>query len=130
MRTEEDRRLDPWEISFRVKCKPLSINAAYFRKRGGDVVKTKEYKVFEDAMEAALEGIELESTEWMYDISYKFGFARVTSDVDNPIKPTTDVLQNILGFNDRQVYRITAEKYVGSGQWVDVTIKEYFKERT
>ena len=79
-------------------------------------------------MAKALENIELESTEWKYDIKYKFGFARVTSDVDNPIKPTTDVLQNYLGFNDRQVYRITAEKYVGSGAWVDITIKEYFSE--
>ena len=79
-------------------------------------------------MGKALEDIELESTEWKYDISYKFGFARVTSDVDNPIKPTTDVLQSHLGFNDRQVYRVTAEKYVGSGTWVDVTIKEYFSE--
>ncbi|MDD9816699.1 MAG: RusA family crossover junction endodeoxyribonuclease [Gammaproteobacteria bacterium] len=86
--------------------------------------------MFEDAMTKACEGIELESTELQYDISYKFGFARVTSDVDNPIKPTTDVLQNILGFNDRQVYRISAEKYVGSGPWVDVTIREYFRKDT
>ena len=81
-------------------------------------------------MEKAVTGLELESTELKYDIKYKFGFARVTSDVDNPIKPTTDVLQKFLGFNDRQVYRITAEKYVGSGAWVDVTIREYFPERS
>ena len=81
-------------------------------------------------MEEAVTGLELESTELMYDITYKFGFARVTSDVDNPIKPTTDVLQNFLGFNDRQVYRVSAEKYVGGGAFVDVTIKEYFRKGT
>ena len=116
--------------TFEFIANPLSINAAYFRKRGGDVVKTKAYNEFESAMEAAVTGLELESTELKYDIKYKFGFARVTSDVDNPIKPTTDVLQKFLGFNDRQVYRITAEKYVGSGAWVDVTIREFFPERS
>ena len=130
MRSEEDRRLNPWKIQKRVHTKPCSSNAAYFRKRGGGVVKTKAYTDYEKALTTAFDSDSIESTEVMYTLYYKFGFARRTSDVDNPIKPTTDILANIFGFNDRQIYKVTAEKYVGGGEWVEITITEYFRKDT
>ena len=61
-----------------------------------------------------------------YAVQFVFGFSNKASDIDNPIKPALDTLQNILGFNDKQVYILGAcKEIVKKGEeYVQVTMRE------
>ena len=89
-----------------VKTKPLSVNRAWQGKR----FKTVEYKNYEVGVNWMLPNIEL--PEPPFKVNYEFGFSNKASDLDNPVKPITDILQKKYGFNDRDIYELNVKKKI------------------
>jgi Holliday junction resolvase RusA-like endonuclease len=53
---------------------------------------------------------EIKMPEPPYEITYDFGISNSLSDIDNPVKLFTDILQKKYGFNDRNVDKLTVLK--------------------
>lgn len=129
-RTREDRMLHPWTMEAICYHKPLSINAAYYKNKR----KTKAYEAYQDAWLSVLAGTsipeDIEVKDMLFRIDYEWGFSNRQADVDNPIKTTTDIMQNLLKFNDKQVRIVKAvKKIVPKGsEYAKVRIIEVFKE--
>ena len=93
----------------RVDIKPLSVNEAWQGRR----FKSPKYKLWASEI-----GIQL--PQWKKDLSkakklevhLEFGFSNGASDIDNPIKPILDVLQQKYDFNDKIIYRLIADKVI------------------
>tara|TARA_R110000868_G_scaffold1103_1_gene8411 strand:- start:7097 stop:7429 length:333 start_codon:yes stop_codon:yes gene_type:complete len=98
------------------KIKPLSINKAFQGKR----FKTKEYKAYEEELLYTMpQCSSLPSAP--YSVSFEFGFSNKASDIDNPVKLITDIMQKKYGFNDKEIYHMNlVKKIVPKGE-------EYFK---
>lgn len=47
-----------------------------------------------------------------YKITLRFGFSTYTSDIDNPIKPTLDLIQKKYNINDRDIMEINVYKSI------------------
>lgn len=90
----------------KVEIKPISVNLCWQGRR----FKTKTYKKFEHDLLLMLPKIKL--GEPPYELLYKFHFSNKASDLDNPVKPITDILQKKYGFNDKDIYRLIVEKYI------------------
>lgn len=88
----------------RINLKPISVNECWQGRR----FKTKGYDVFEATMLLLMPKIYLPAKP--YHVSFRFGLSSPHADIDNPIKPTLDLLQKKYGFNDRDVNAIYAEK--------------------
>lgn len=103
--------------------KPLSVNDAWKGQR----FKTPEYKVYEAQVFYELPKAKL--PEPPYQIHYEFGLSNVLSDIDNPIKPLTDILQKKYQFNDRDIFYATVKKVkVNKGnEYFKVEIQTYDK---
>ncbi len=86
--------------------KPLSANRVWQGKR----FKTKEYLSYEKELLEILPDMELPNAP--YHLHYEFGFSNKASDIDNPCKSFTDVLQKRYDFNDKHIYRLTVEKRI------------------
>ena len=89
-----------------IKTKPLSVNMAWQGKR----FKTVEYENYEVGVIWMLPKIEL--PEPPYKVNYEFGFSNKASDLDNPVKPITDILQKKYGFNDKDIYELNVKKKI------------------
>jgi len=89
----------------RVDIKPLSVNECWAGKR----FKTPKYKQYEKDMFFLLPKIKL--PEPPYKVYYEFGFSSAASDLDNPIKPLTDILQKRYNFDDKHIHELTAKKF-------------------
>lgn len=87
-----------------INIKPLSVNDAWMGRR----FKTDKYKLFEKELLSKLKPLEL--PEKPYSINYVFGFSNAASDIDNPVKQTTDVLCKKYGFNDRDIWELNVRK--------------------
>jgi len=98
------------------RIKPLSINKAFQGKR----FKTKEYKDYEaELLYTMPQCLSFPSTP--YCVSFEFGFSNKASDIDNPVKLITDIMQKKYGFNDKEIYQMNlVKKIVPKGE-------EYFK---
>ena len=93
-----------------INIKPLSVNQVWQGKR----FKTKAYKSYETELIYTLPDIKLPPPP--YSIYFEFGFSNKGSDIDNPVKPFTDILQKRYGFNDRDIYEMRlAKKIVKKG---------------
>ena len=91
----------------RLKIKPMSINECWQGRR----FKTKEYKVYRDALLWMLPTKKLPPPP--YSIEITFGFSNKASDIDNPVKPLFDSLKDkYKGFDDRDVYRLEVRKVI------------------
>jgi len=90
----------------KVDLKPLSVNDAWRGQR----FKTKEYQQYEKTLLFLLPKANL--PEPPFKISFEFGFSNKASDLDNPVKPLTDILQKKYGFNDRDIYEATIKKVI------------------
>ena len=107
--------------------KPVSINKAWYRNRR---MKSKEYKNFQDELMLYLQGVECPSrvveNQCRLEASLVFGFSNPNSDVDNCIKTTLDTLQSWFGFNDKIIYKVTAEKkHVKKGEdYLQIKLEE------
>ena len=89
-----------------IKTKPLSVNKAWQGRR----FKTEDYKKYEIGLTWMLPNIELPKPP--FKVSYEFGFSNKASDLDNPVKPLTDILQKKYGFNDRDIYELNIKKKI------------------
>ena len=98
----------------KIHIKPLSVNEAFKGRR----FKTDKYKEFQNKVLSILPPIDL--PEPPYCIYFKFGFSSKSSDWDNAIKQSQDVLATFYGFNDRLIRKGIVEiEIVPKG-------KEYF----
>lgn len=61
------------------------------------------------------------------EIHLTFGFSNKASDIDNPIKPTLDILQQKMEFNDKQIYRLVVDKHIvkAGKEFIRIEIKEF-----
>ncbi|RLI48612.1 hypothetical protein DRO61_06230 [Candidatus Bathyarchaeota archaeon] len=89
-----------------IKIKPLSVNTAWQGKR----FKTQAYKNYEIELFYLLKKIALPPPP--YALFFEFGMSNKSMDIDNPIKPTTDILQKRYNFNDRDIYRLNVVKTI------------------
>ncbi len=85
--------------------KPLSVNKVWRGRR----FKTNEYKQYEKDLLMLLPNIVM--PEPPYKMYYEFGFSSAASDLDNPIKPLTDILQKRYNFDDKHIHELTAKKF-------------------
>lgn len=102
----------------------MSVNQCWQGKR----FKTKVYKQFESDLLYMLPKIK-EFPTAPFVLKYRFGLSNILSDLDNPVKPMTDILQKKYGFNDKDIYRLQVEKIlVKKGQeFIDFEIKEMYE---
>jgi Holliday junction resolvase RusA-like endonuclease len=87
-----------------LNIKPLSINEAY----KGRKFKTDKYDKYIHDCLYILPNVKM--PEPPYKLTLIFGFSNIKSDLDNGIKPFQDILQKKYNFNDRDVYKLVAEK--------------------
>lgn len=86
--------------------KPLSVNQAWQGKR----FKTPEYKAYERAALLLLPAIKIPIGKLRIELD--FYFSNQASDLDNPQKPTLDILQKRYGFNDKDIYELITRKHI------------------
>ena len=84
--------------------KPLSVNDAWKGRR----FKSDRYKKFQNDVCRLLGPMEIPEGEIVLHLEW--GFSSRGSDVDNPIKPFTDCLQNKYGFNDNRIVEMHVKK--------------------
>jgi len=95
-------------MSIRIKIKPLSSNACWQGRR----FKNKKYKDFEKLLISLLpDSLKIPKNRKL-EIKIEFGLSSKLADTDNFLKPCIDVLAAKYGFNDRYIYKITAQKKI------------------
>jgi len=94
-------------MDFKLSIKPMSVNQAWQGKR----FKTPTYKEFEKEMMFMIPSTKERFSD-MLSVSFEFGFSSPLADLDNPVKPTIDILQKKFGFNDRHVFELNVRKYI------------------
>lgn len=101
-----------------INYKPLSVNGAWQGRR----FKTDEYKTFERDLLLMLPRMTMPPAP--YSLRFEFGMSRL-SDIDNPVKPTLDVLQKKYGINDRDVIELFVRKTTvkKGGEFIAFTIE-------
>lgn len=87
-----------------IDLKPLSVNEAWQGRR----YKTPEYKAYERAMLLMLRPGRM--PEPPFEVWYEWGVSNMQSDVGNPEKCVSDILQKRYGFNDNQIWRMHLTK--------------------
>jgi len=91
-----------------LNIKPLSVNKLFQGRR----FRTKEYDVYEMMMRVELNKKKYVMPPPPYEFHVEFGFSNTASDLDNPIKSLVDICQAYYGFNDKEIFRIVAEKKI------------------
>jgi len=82
----------------------MSVNEAWQGRR----YKTPAYKQYErDVLFLLPKKIDIPDPP--YEIHFKFGFSSKSSDWDNPVKPTQDIISKKYGFNDKLIRRAVIE---------------------
>ena len=95
----------------KINIKPLSVNQCFKGRR----FKTPLYKQYELNLFALLPRMKL--PEPPFKVFYEFGFSNYASDIDNPVKPFTDVLQKRYKFDDKLIEEmILVKKKVKKGE--------------
>jgi Holliday junction resolvase RusA-like endonuclease len=111
---------------YKLKIKPFSINDAWKGRR----YKTKEYKRYwNDVLLALPKTYNL--PEPPFEIYFKFGYSSASSDWDNCIKTTQDILAEKYRFNDKLIKRgIVDVEMVKKGQeFFEFEIKHLIVEK-
>ena len=90
----------------RINMKPMSVNRAWQGRR----FKSDEYEAYQAEMLCRLPAGKLPDPP--YRVSYEFGFSRKDSDIDNPVKPTQDILQKKYRFDDKEIYEAHLKKTI------------------
>lgn len=89
-----------------VHIKPLSVNVAWQGKR----FKTPAYKQYEHDVLLMLPSLKLPKAP--YKLTLTFGFSNKASDLDNPVKLISDILQKKYSFNDKDIYQLIVNKEI------------------
>lgn len=92
----------------KVRIQPLSVNKAW---RGGRRFKTNDYLVYQRVLLNSLPR-DYKVPEGHLSLKVTFGMSNKQSDVDNPVKPFLDTLQEAYNFNDRDVYHLEVTKQI------------------
>lgn len=108
----------------KVDIKPLSANQSY----RGVKYKTKEYLIYEKTLFYILPKIG-EIPEKIF-LQLSVGYSSRSSDIDNCVKPFTDVLSKYYNFNDNRVYELNVKKEIvkKGEEYIKFKISEYFEE--
>ena len=80
-----------------LKIKPLSVNQAWKGRR----FRTDKYIDYRKHILSLMPPMSV--PEGRLSVSITFGFSSLASDIDNPLKPFLDCLQNRYGFNDKMI---------------------------
>lgn len=112
-----------WQKRFDVK--PVSANQMYYRAKQ----LTVKYREFREAVHDCFPS----PPKFPFDdkeplaIEIKVGLSSRAADLDNVLKPTIDTLQLLLGFNDKRIFHIDAEKEIvkRGKEYLEVTITQY-----
>ena len=102
-------------IQFTVPGQPVSQNRCYQRARQGRMFMTKEGKAWKAkvALFAKVAMPDRVPLEGPVSVEMAFYFPTRRNDLDGPIKPTLDALQDGRVFlNDRQVVRLVVTKHL------------------
>lgn len=94
---------DPHHI---VRVKPLSVNEAWLGRRR----KSAAYRTYEVKVPSHLPELDIPSRGPLA-LSLRIGVSNRASDIDNPVKPFTDILSRHYGFNDNRIYHLEVVKY-------------------
>ena len=89
----------------KINIKPLSVNKAWQGRR----FKTQEYKDYEEEVLYLLPK-DYRIPRGKLQLDLVFGLSNRRSDIDNPIKNFTDILQKKYGFDDKSIYKMIVEK--------------------
>ncbi len=89
-----------------IRIKPMSQNEAWQGRR----FKSKIYKKYEVLVMGMLPKITVPAGKLRID--FEFGFSNPASDIDNPLKSVTDILQKKYGFNDKNIYEMNLKKVI------------------
>ena len=89
-----------------VRVKPLSVNEAWLGRRR----KSAAYRSYEVKVPRHLPELTLPARGPLA-LSLQIGVSNRASDIDNPVKPFTDILSKHYGFNDNRIYRLEVTKY-------------------
>lgn len=105
----------------KIQIKPLSVNKCWQGKR----FKTPAYKAYETELLYRLPKIHIPAPP--YKLSLTFGMSNKLSDLDNPVKAFTDVLQKKYGFNDKDIYELHVLKTIvpRGADFIDFTITPF-----
>ncbi len=107
-----------------ISIKPLSVNECWRGRR----FKTQDYSVYENAVLFMLPKGKLPDPP--YQVNFVFALSNVMNDIDNSVKPFTDILQKKYGFNDRHIMRMEIEKTIvkKGDEYVSFEILPYLKK--
>jgi Holliday junction resolvase RusA-like endonuclease len=92
----------------RVDIKPLTVNQAWQGKR----FKTPKYKQYRRDVVLLLPKLDIPK-DCKLRLDVVLGLSNKLSDIDNPLKPFIDCLQDKYeGFNDRDIYELSIKKEI------------------
>ena len=116
----------------KIHIKPLSVNGAWntycSKCKSAKTVrrtKTEKYKAFSKELTLKLKPIKIDFKRDL-SVHLTFGFSSTLSDIDNPLKPTLDVLQKKYGFDDKQIFELQVKKEIvkKGDEFIELTINE------
>ena len=85
--------------------KPLTVNEAYTGRK----FKTPSHTKYRRDVCMLLPRLKI--PEGFLSLTLEFGFSNSMSDIDNPVKPFIDCLQEKYGFNDRVIKELYVKAY-------------------
>jgi Holliday junction resolvase RusA-like endonuclease len=88
----------------KIDIKPLSVNQAW----QGRLRKTNQLKKYIRDISYLLPVIDV--PEDKIKLTIEWGFSSIASDIDNPLKPFLDCLEDKYGFNDKMIYELIVRK--------------------
>lgn len=103
----------------RLDIKPLSVNQAWKGRRH----RSHLYNAYTRDILILLNDFEV--PEGQLELYLKFGFSSAGSDIDNPLKPFVDCLQQRYGFNDNRIKRmvVDVEKVKKGKEFIEWNLK-------
>ena len=109
----------------RIDIKPLSVNEAWQGRR----FKTRKYEQYEHDCLLLLPALRMPDPP--FTVFYEFGFSNIQSDLANPEKCISDIIQKKYGINDRDFMEMHLRKTkVRKGQeYIKVRIEHYGEEK-
>ena len=109
----------------RINIKPMSVNEAWKGRR----FDTLKYKKYRNDVLFLLPRFTL--PEPPYRLGIVVGYSNAASDIDNVVKPFTDILQKKYNFDDKLIYKLEVEKVIvpKGKEFIDFFIETYNQEQ-
>lgn len=100
-------------VEFTLEQAPVSQNQVYKKTRHGMIYKSKEGRAYQAALNAAARAAMDGKQPLSGDVAvgFQFYFKSRRNDVDGPLKPSLDALQEGVFANDRCVKQVFIEKF-------------------